>query len=77
MAYEGSIGLISGIRPKGEGSDFPVADAKHIYVSDDERLDAALTRIDNKFVIITKEEYEAGTYTAPEGAIIVVIEAVG
>ena len=75
MAYKGSIDLISGVRPKG-GADFPVADAKDIYVSDNERLDVALTRLDNKLVIITQEEYEAGAYTAPEGAVVIVVEAV-
>lgn len=41
MAYTGSVDLISGIRPKNNGS-FPLVDAKDVYVTDDKRLDAAL-----------------------------------
>lgn len=41
MAYNGSIDLISGIRPKNNG-DFPLADAKDIFVSDGKRLNTAL-----------------------------------
>ena len=41
MAYTGSVDLISGIRPKNNGT-FPLVDAKDVYVTDDKRLDAAL-----------------------------------
>ena len=41
MAYSGSIDLISGIRPKNNGT-FPLVDAKDVYVSDEYRLDAYL-----------------------------------
>ena len=41
MAYNGSVDLISGIRPKNNGT-FPLVDAKDVYVTDDKRLDAAL-----------------------------------
>ena len=42
MAYEGSIDLIAGIRPKNNGT-FPLVDAKDVYVNDSLRLDAAIT----------------------------------
>lgn len=32
-------------------------------------------RIDNLVVAITKEEYDAGTWTAPEGAIIIILDS--
>lgn len=68
-----ALEVISKIKPWDNG-DFPIVDAKDISVTDTERLDAALTRIDNKLVIITQEEYATGTYKVPEGAIVVVIE---
>ena len=68
-----AIEVISKIKP-WNGGNFPIADAKDISVTDTERLDAALTRIENRLVIITQEEYATGNYKAPEGAIVVVIE---
>lgn len=68
-----AIEVISKIKP-WKGGNFPIADAKDISVTDTERLDAALTRIENRLVIITQEEYATGNYKAPEGAIVVVIE---
>lgn len=41
MAYEGTIDLISGIRPKNGGT-FPLVDAKDVRVTDDMRLPEAL-----------------------------------
>ena len=43
MAYTGSVDLISGIRPKNNGS-FPLVDAKDIYVDDTTRLNALIPR---------------------------------
>ena len=39
MAYKGNVPVNSGLYPR---SDFPIVDAKDIYFSDDQRLDAAL-----------------------------------
>lgn len=41
MAYSGSIDLISGLRPKNNGS-FPLVNAHDVYVDDDHRLDDVL-----------------------------------
>lgn len=68
-----SVEVISKIKPWA-GGDFPIADAEDISVSQDERLDEAIERIDNKLVIITQEEYDNGSYCAPEGSIVIVIE---
>ena len=46
MSYTGSIDLISGLRPKNNGN-FPLIDAKAVYVDDDTRLDAALEKLEN------------------------------
>lgn len=43
MAYTGSIDLISGIRPKNNGS-FPLVNAADVYVDDNTRLPEALSR---------------------------------
>lgn len=45
MAYQGSVDLISGIRPKNGGA-FPLVDAHDVYVDDNTRLDEALDRLD-------------------------------
>ena len=47
MSYTGSIDLISGLRPKNNGN-FPLIDAKAVYVDDDTRLDAALEKLENE-----------------------------
>lgn len=39
-----------------------------------ETTNALNERIDNLVVAITQEEYEAGTWTAPEGAIIIILD---
>lgn len=59
MAYEGSIDLISGIRPKNNG-EFPLVNAKDVYVDDSKRLDASLTEI-NDALTYTKEWVETLT----------------
>ena len=41
MAYPGSVDLISGIRPKNNGS-FPLVNAHDVYVDDEHRLDDVL-----------------------------------
>lgn len=43
MAYTGSIDLISGIRPKNNGT-FPLVNAVDVYVDDNTRLPEALER---------------------------------
>ena len=45
MAYQGTIDLISGIRPKNGGT-FPLVNAHDVYVDDNTRLDEALDRLD-------------------------------
>lgn len=45
MAYQGSVDLISGIRPKN-GGQFPLVNAHDVYVDDNTRLDEALDRLD-------------------------------
>lgn len=62
MAYNGTIELISGITPKN-GQDFPLAQAKDIYVDDDLRLDQALKNISTDAsniatIFKNKEEYD-------------------
>lgn len=47
MAYQGSIDLISGIRPKNGGA-FPLVNAHDVYVDDNTRLDEALDRMDDQ-----------------------------
>ena len=44
MGYTGSVDLVSGIRPKNNGT-FPLVDAKDVRVDDNTRLDAALATI--------------------------------
>lgn len=39
MAYKGGVPVNSGFYPR---NDFPIAEAKDIYVSDEQRLDTAL-----------------------------------
>lgn len=72
-----AIGITGKFKPEG---DFPLVDAEDIQVSDDERLDAALARISsqtgNQIVAITQEQYDTGDWTAPEGAVVVVLGAV-
>lgn len=50
MAYSGSIDLISGLRPKNNGS-FPLVNAKDVYVNDgtvlSDLLASILDRLDN------------------------------
>lgn len=74
-----AIELIDKIKPKNNGT-FPMVDARDVQVSDDERLDAALARISsqtgNQIVAITEEQYKTGEWTAPEGAVVVVLGAV-
>lgn len=40
-----------------------------------ETTNALSSRIDNLVVAITQEEYNAGTWTAPEGAIVIVLDS--
>lgn len=72
-----AIGITGKFKPEG---DYPLVDACDVQVSDDERLDAALDRISsqtgNKIVAITEEQYKTGEWTAPEGAVVVVLGAV-
>lgn len=44
MAYQGSVDLISGIRPKN-GGQFPLVNAHDVYVDDERRLDDVLKDI--------------------------------
>lgn len=44
MAYNGSIDLISGIRPKNNGQ-FPLVNAKDIYVDETQRQDAQVAQL--------------------------------
>lgn len=74
MPYRPAVELQGGLTPKNN-RDFPLVNAKDVYVSDEERLDDAIDRLNNKIVAITQEEYESGNWTAPEGAIVVVMEA--
>ena len=60
MAYNGSIDLISGIRPKNNGK-FPLMDAKDVYVTDDKRLDAALNEKAEAVDVIPKPAVEGTT----------------
>lgn len=60
MAYNGSIDLISGIRPKNNGT-FPLVDAKDVYVTDDKRLDAALNEKAEAVDVIPKPAAEGTT----------------
>lgn len=41
MAYNGTIDVISGFRPKNNGT-FPLCEAKDVFVADGKRLDSAL-----------------------------------
>ena len=69
------IELIDKIKPKNSGS-FAMVDAQDVEMEDGTRLPEALAAIP-RMVLISREEYEAGAYLdVPEGAIIVVIEAV-
>lgn len=70
-----AVEVISKIKPWA-GGDFPIVEAEDVQVTPNERLDKAIKRIDNKLIVITKDEYERGDYDAPEGAIVVVIELV-
>ena len=60
MAYNGSIDLISGIRPKNNGT-FPLVDAKDVYVTDDKRLDVALDEKADAVDVIPKPADEGTT----------------
>lgn len=44
MPYDGSIELLSGIKPKNNGT-FPLVNAEDVYVDSDNRLDDALAKI--------------------------------
>lgn len=55
MAYEGSIELISGIKPKNNGS-FPLVDAKDVRVDDNTRLDVALQTISGGGTILAVDD---------------------
>lgn len=68
-----AVEVISKIKPWA-GGDFPIVEAEDVQVTPNERLDKALQRIENRLVIITQEEYDSGSYCAPEGAIVIVIE---
>lgn len=46
MAYNGTVELIAGITPKNNG-DFPLVNAKDVYVTDNLRLDGALQALRN------------------------------
>ena len=54
MAYKGGVPVNSGFYPR---NDFPIAEAKDIYVSDDQRLDAVLAALAAK----TEEANNADT----------------
>lgn len=65
MAYEGTIDLISGLRPKNGGS-FPLVDAKDVRVDDDTRMsDVAGKVVDQgdgtaySVRVISQADYEA------------------
>ena len=60
MAYTGSVDLISGIRPKNNGT-FPLIDAKDVYVTDDKRLDAALNDKADAADVVPKPAEEGTT----------------
>lgn len=68
-----AVNVIGTIKP-WEGGEFPIVEAEDVEVAPNERLDDALRRIEHKLVIITQEEYAEGTYYAPEGAVVIVIE---
>lgn len=69
------IELIDKIKPKNNGT-FAMVDAADVEMEDGTRLPEALATL-QKMILISKEEYESGAYLdVPEGAVIVVIEAV-
>lgn len=70
-----AIEVIGKIKQKNNGT-FALLDASDVELADGERLDSAVDRLNNKIVAITKEDYENGTWEAPEGAIVVVLEGV-
>ena len=54
MAYNGTIDLISGIRPKGDGA-FPLVKAHDVYIDDETRLDAKLSDLGSSSNIASVE----------------------
>lgn len=60
MAYQGSVDLISGIRPKN-GGQFPLVNAHDVFVDDHTRLDEALDRLDeNSWESLARNDQAAG-----------------
>lgn len=64
MAYNGTIQLISGITPKNNG-DFPLVNAKDVYVDDNTRLNTAIGKVEDtatgdlcNISILTQAEYQ-------------------
>lgn len=60
MAYEGTVDLIDGVRPKNNGQ-FPLMNAKDVYVDDNTRLDAAL-QSKAAAVIVNGQTVDTKTY---------------
>ena len=54
MAYNGTVELVAGIKPKNNGS-FPIVNAHDVYVDDSTRLDAKLTSLGNSASIAPTE----------------------
>ena len=66
MAYTGSVDLISGIRPKNNGT-FPLVDAKDVRVDDNTRLDEALSDVNSDLDATVRVDI-AQTFTAAQKA---------
>lgn len=65
MAYEGTIDLISGLRPKNGGS-FPLVDAKDVRIDDEARLSNVVGLVADagsgtfyRVRVISQADYEA------------------
>lgn len=66
MAYNGTVEIISGLKPKN-GGNFPLIDAAHVYVNDDTNLNQVLAGIEEAGNNI-KEYIDTKTSGITEGA---------
>jgi prefoldin subunit 5 len=65
MAYKGGVPVNSGFYPR---NDFPIVDAKDIYVSEEQRLDDTIEELQNDINEI--DEKIAEITSIPDAAII-------
>ena len=76
MAYSGTVDLISGIRPKNNGT-FPLVNAHDVYVDDNTRLDTALSNIDSRFTPFAERTFDFSTIDGAWEAVAAIITQLG